>query len=148
MSQLHAPMVSASCVLLAGAVLAAVVACAAAPGSPSATQGRVPTGTWGGLGMRLDVAESGDRVEFDCAHGTIEPLVVDSENRFDVGGTLVFEHGGPIREGERELSEPARYSGRLSGDTLTLTVTPTKTGESAGTFTATLGQAPRLRKCL
>jgi hypothetical protein len=132
---------------LAGAVLLTVAACAASPASPSGVQGGVLDGSWGGVGIRIDATASGVQIEFDCAHATLAPLLVDGENRFDVDGILVLERGGPVRQGEPERAAPARYSGRLDYDTLTMVVTLTETAEAGERFSATRGAAPRLRKC-
>ena len=56
---------------------------------------------WGGTGIQLTVNDATATVEFDCAHGTIDqPLLIDQDGRFDIPGTFVREHGGPIQEGE------------------------------------------------
>ena len=109
----------------------------------------VLTGTWGGQHMRLEVSSSGASIEFDCAHGTIDqPMTLDSRGYFDVRGTLVTERGGPVREGERSDPSAARYTGRIEGETMTITVVLTNSKEIAGTFTLGYGKPPRLRKCL
>src|SRR6516164_3286449 len=97
-------------------LLAPVAACQ----SPTGTDpGRVAVGTWGGDHIRMDVVPSGAAIEYDCAHGTIdEPIVPDGGGRISVGGTHTFEHGGPVRIGEPEDRHPARYDGRVVGDTL------------------------------
>lgn len=109
----------------------------------------VATGEWGGRGIVLDVQKQGAQAEFDCARGAItEALVVDKEGRFDARGTYVRERMGPEREGESPKGEPARYSGRVNGKTMQLTVTLTHSGEAVGSFTLTHGRTGRLHKCL
>jgi hypothetical protein len=109
----------------------------------------VSTGIWGGQHMRLEVSSSGASIEYDCAHGTIDqPMTLDSKGYFDVRGTHVTERGGPIREGERSDASAARYTGRIQGETMTITVLLSESKEIAGTFTLGYGKAPRLRKCL
>lgn len=106
------------------------------------------TGAWGGEHIGLEVTEQGATVEYDCAHGTIdEKVVTDAVGNFNLRGTHVREHGGPVRKDEREDSHPAAYKGKIKGDTMTLTVTETDTGETVGTFTLTLGRQPRITKC-
>ncbi len=106
------------------------------------------TGTWGGEHISLEVTEGGGRVEYDCAHGTIgQKIITDAGGRFEVRGTHVRERGGPVRKGEREDKHPAVYRGQIKGDTMTLTVTESDTGESVGTFTLTLGREPHIVKC-
>ncbi len=106
------------------------------------------TGTWGGQHIALEVTAEGAQAEYDCAHGTVDQkFVADAEGRFDLRGTHVREHGGPVRRDETPDSHPARYTGRIKGDTMTLTVTETDTNESVGTFTLAFGQPPRVMKC-
>lgn len=105
-------------------------------------------GTWGGEHISLEVTDQGGRVEYDCAHGTVDQRIVpDARGCFDVRGTHVREHGGPVRRGETEDSHPARFAGEIQGDTMTLTVTESDTKEVVGTFTLVFGQRPRVMKC-
>ncbi len=103
-------------------------------------------GTWGGENIALTVDDKEVHVEFDCAAGSfVQPRSLDGGGRFQVDGVYAKERGGPIREGQ---GVSARYSGTLSGDTLTLTVTLLDANEDIGPFTVTLGAQPRLRKCV
>ncbi|HWS52859.1 MAG TPA: hypothetical protein VN228_01920 [Pyrinomonadaceae bacterium] len=104
-------------------------------------------GAWGGTGARLEVGEAGAEVEFDCAHGTLESPAPDAAGGFDARGTFTRERGGPVREGAGEERLPARYSGKVEGDTMTLRVEAEGVAEAL-TFTLTRGSAGRLRKCL
>jgi|ERR1043166_2196014 hypothetical protein len=109
---------------------------------------RLEKGGWGGEHIRLSVTDGGAEVEYDCAHSTItKPIVLDGDGRFDVRADFVVEHGGPIRRDQPPPVRPARYAGRVEGDTMTLAVTLTDTGESAGNFTLTRGSSGRLMKC-
>jgi hypothetical protein len=127
-------------------LLAATSACATSIVGVDGT--RVPTGTWGGDHLALTVTGGGAHLEFDCASGDITaPLTLDSTGRLDVDGVFIREHGGPTRADETPEREPARYSGRVEGQTMTLDVTLTSSKESVGTFTLTLGAEPRVRKC-
>jgi hypothetical protein len=132
--------------ILAGLLVAVVwIGCAGA----SPAKGRPLTGTWGGEHISLELTAEGGRVEYDCAHGTLDgPLVPDREGRFEAAGTHTAEHGGPVREGEEETGRPARYRGKVAGNSMTLTVTLTDSGDEVGTFTLTRGVTPRLTKCL
>jgi hypothetical protein len=131
------------------AVMAAVPSdtCFPAAGIPPGKQAKaVATGTWGGEHIILEVSEKGAEVEFDCAHGHIsQAMTLNQQGAFDVHGTFAPEHGGPVLRDEPENSKPARYSGHVVGDTMTLTLTQEK--EKIGTFTLTRGAQPMLRKC-
>ena len=109
----------------------------------------VRNGMWGGMHIGLEVSDSGARVVYDCAHGTIDqPMILNSTSQFDVTGSYVRERGGPLREGESAGSEPVRYTGRIQDETMTVTVTLVDTKETIGTFTLKHGANPRIRKCL
>jgi len=111
--------------------------------------GTLPAGTWGGDHIRLEVTDKGARVEFDCAHASLSgPIPLDGEGRFSVTANLVREHAGPIREGEHENGQPARWEGKVSGNSLSLTMTLTGSGETVGTFELVRGREARLTKCL
>jgi hypothetical protein len=132
--------------MLSGFLLAVIcIGCAGA----SPARERPLTGSWGGQHIGLELTAQGGRIEYDCAHGTIDgPVVPDREGRFEALGTHTAEHGGPVREGEEEPGEPARYVGKVAGETMTLTVILSGSGDEAGTFTLTRGASPRLVKCL
>jgi len=116
--------------------------------TPAPDSQRIRTGTWGGQHVRLEVTEDGARLEFDCAHGTIEQRIeLDSNGRFEVQGTHTRERGGPARSGETPDRHPARYTGRVEGKVMTLVVTLTDTKETVGTFSLTFGERPELHRC-
>jgi len=115
---------------------------------PKSTSARVEAGVWGGEHVRLRVTDAGGQIEYDCAHGTVaEPLVLDAQGRFNVKGTHVREHGGPIRVGLEPATLPARYTGSVEGQKMTLTVTLTDEQTTIGTFTLTRGGEGQLWKC-
>ena len=126
--------------------LLAIVALAAQP-SPT-SRPPAPEGTWGGVGLRVEFVASGARLELDAAHGTIgEAIALDAGGRFEVAGTYVRERPGPTRVGgEDEGAEPARYRGTITGDTLTLEITLTRSGKAIGPLQARRGANARLRK--
>jgi hypothetical protein len=134
-----------------GVALAALLAiygntCGKSPVDPSRS---VPTGSWGGTSIALNVTAEGAAVQFDCAHGTItgSPMTIDASGKFDVTGTYVREHGGPTRLDETPDSHPARYSGTTDGRTMSLTITLTDSQQTLGPFDLGFGRAPRLFKC-
>jgi hypothetical protein len=120
-------------------------ACASVDGGPE----RVPEGRWGGEHVSLDVTQAGATVELDCAHGALAaPLELDEHGRFEVAGDYVQEHGGPSREDGQEDRREAVYFGTSDGRTLQLSIRFPDDSGSLGPFSATLGEAPRLVKCL
>jgi hypothetical protein len=109
---------------------------------------RLPTGTWGGSHIRIQVGTRSATIEYDCANGTIEgPLTIDRKGRFSWRGTHNREHGGPIRIDEKPNGRPAIYSGSVKGDTMTLTVKLADTKEVIDTYTLKRGSLGRVFKC-
>ena len=107
----------------------------------------VATGVWGGQGIALKVSAKGAEVEFDCAHGQIpQPIKLDKHGDFEVTGTFTAEHGGPVRRDEKTASAPARYSGHVDGDTMSLTVSLDK--RQVGSYTLTRGSQGHITRCL
>jgi hypothetical protein len=91
----------------------------------------------------------GAHLEFDCAYGDIpNALLVNARNEFDVSGTFVRQHGGPIRVGEVPDSHPAAYVGSVTETTMVLTVRLTDTNEVIGTFALSRGSPGRLVTCV
>ena len=105
-------------------------------------------GVWGGEHIRFEVTESGAKVEYDCAHGTVEGrIVVDRRGRFSVKGMHYEEHGGPSRAGEEEVAYPVRLSGVVGGSLMKLTVTRAGTRRVVGTFSLARDREANLVKC-
>ena len=110
---------------------------------------RIATGTWGGQHVAMNVNESSATIEFDCANGQIDgPLTVDRRGRFNLKGTFSREHGGPVRNDEQSSAQAARYTGRVDGKKMTLTITLSGEKGPVGTFELTRGSARRVFKCL
>jgi hypothetical protein len=118
-------------------------------GEPMTAQtSALKTGTWGGDHIRVDVSDSGATIDYDCAHGTIDQKIVpDAHGGFNVIGTHIREHGGPVRKGETGAGHPAEYSGKVNGDKMTLTVRETDTNTTVGSYTLVYGDAARIMKC-
>ncbi len=109
---------------------------------------RVSEGRWGGIGLSVEVTSSGAKIELDCAHGTIDaPLALDGQGNFDLPGTLVREHGGPVREGEPERKESIRVMGRLEGQTLMVRIVRPGATKARDPISVAFGKPPMLRKC-
>jgi hypothetical protein len=135
--------------ILASAVIAGLLAACAPSATTDEAPGAAVTGRWGGDHVALELTSTGGTIEYDCAHGGLtQPVRRQSRGEFDVTGVHVREHGGPIREGERPDSVPARYVGRLSGDRMTLRVYVGPRPDTLGPFELRRGAEPRLFKCL
>jgi len=122
-------------------VIVFMISCAGA-----AEMQKIPTGAWGGDHISIEVGSKSASIEYDCAHGTIEgPLEVDANGRFNLRGTHTPERGGPIRADEQQKSQPAHYSGSISGNKMTLTLK--LEGADDEVFTLEKGKEPNLFKC-
>ena len=109
----------------------------------------VATGIWGGPSVRLNVTDGGGEIQLGCAHGTIQqPLTLNSEGRFSAKGAFVAESPGPIHVDKQPKSQPALYSGSVTGQSMTLVITVTETKKEIGTFALKHGVAGRVRRCL
>lgn len=105
------------------------------------------SGLWGGEHISFDASAKGAKIEYDCAHATIDKsIVLDRNGRFKVSGTQFAEHGGPVRQ-EEPSGSPVNFSGAVKGKTMTLTVQNSANKEVIGTFTLVHGAEPRLFKC-
>ena len=105
-------------------------------------------GTWGGDHVRITVGAASSLLEYDCARGSIDqPVTVDAAGRFDLAGTHVTEHPGPVLETPLTV-HPARYTGSTDGKTMTYTVTLTDTNQTFGPYTLALDAPGRVVKCL
>ena len=130
---------------------AAMVMLALAAAGCATPQGALRTlaGQWGGRHVGLDLGPTGGKVAYDCAAGTIDqPLVAAADGRFSAAGTHTPGHGGPDRIGDEPPSYPARYSGRLSGETMTLRVDVAALDRRLGPFTLTRGAPANFLRCL
>jgi hypothetical protein len=138
----------ASAMILARFPVAAAAALSLAACGESPTAADI-VGAWGGEHVALTIAATGAALEFDCAHGSIEERIVpDADGGFDVAGIYVREHGGPVREGEPPDSHPARYTGRIDGSRMTLTVLLTDDPAFAASYTLRRGEPPQVYRCV
>ena len=106
------------------------------------------TGIWGGDHVHLDVNSNSAKIEFDCAHGTIEgPLTVAANGEFSWKGTFAREHAGPVTSNDENSGAPAVYSGSINESTMKLTLRLENEKDPVDTFVLTRGKEGRIRKC-
>jgi hypothetical protein len=114
----------------------------------SKEQNRVAAGDWGGQNVRMNVTETGARLQFTCARGSIEePLVLDNEGRFSAKGVFTADAMGPLRKDNPPKSGPALYNGTVSDTKMTLTITFIETKEKAGEYSLEYGKPGRVWRC-
>lgn len=120
-----------------------VVLAAACYSRPSDPIGEI-TGTWGGDDAGLIATDSSAHVHIGCTLGdTSAPIRADAYNHFDVTGTYNVD-AYPV---DRGIIHPARFTGQVSGNELTLTVTLTDTGTQLGPVTLVKGKEPKMGPC-
>jgi hypothetical protein len=119
----------------------ALCGCAMAPADP--------VGAWGGDHISMIIGEGGAEIEFDCAQGRIDGAFnVGAGGVFNLAGVWSPEHGGPVRQGEEVEIRPARYTGKIVGNTMTLSIAVDSPPADLGPFTLKKNRAPNLLKCL
>ena len=120
--------------------LAAVLACSSTPAAPIAEV----AGTWGGEDAGLIATDSSAHIHIGCtlgeARGTIRP---DADGRFVAEGTYNVD-AYPI---DRGIIHPARFTGRIVGQSMTLTLVLTDTSRQLGPVTLVRGKEPRMGPC-
>lgn len=101
-------------------------------------------GTWGGDRTVLTISGEGASLRQDCADGRFGPVRLDLKGAFSIDGS--YDAGGPgPQPGDAVGGAPARYEGRLHGDTLRLVIRPP--GAPAQTLTLRRGQGQKLIRC-
>ncbi|MEO8195056.1 MAG: hypothetical protein ABI681_14480 [Gemmatimonadales bacterium] len=116
------------------------VACYSGPAAPITEI----TGTWGGENAGLIASDTSAHVHIGCTVGdTDSPIHPGADGRFEATGTYNVD-AFPI---DRGILHPARFTGRVDGDRLTLTVTLTDDSRQLGPVTLTLGKEPKMGPC-
>jgi hypothetical protein len=102
------------------------------------------SGTWGGENAALIADDTSAHVHIGCTYGNIQQAIVpDADGRFDVPGVQnITAH--PVDLG---VLHPARFTGRIVGSQMTLTVTLTDTTVTLGPVKLAYGKEPRMGPC-
>lgn len=105
-------------------------------------------GTWGGDRLQLTVeAQGAIRLQSDCASGRIAgPVAPGADGRFEADGQFDDHVPGPQAAGPAAASRPAKFSGRVQGGVLTLSIVP-QGAQEARTFTLREGVRVKLVLC-
>ncbi len=108
----------------------------------------VPPGIWRADHIILNVAANGVTIEYDCADGQIDKsLMIDVSGNFTADGFHVARQAGPVNIDDKQIRQPARYVGKISGDTMTLSVTLLETKQAIGKYTLQRGKLPEMNRC-
>ena len=106
------------------------------------------SGQWGGPHISLLLEGGLGTIEYDCASGTIDTVIVPGpDGRFTAAGTHRPGQGGPVRVGQIFASHGATYSGRVEKNEMTLSGR-VEDGTLLGPFTLTRGEPGQLLRCL
>jgi len=109
----------------------------------------IAPGTWGGEHMGMVVTDTGASIEFDCASGRVtQALSVDPDGSFNWQGLFFPGHPGPSRIDEKLDPHVAQYSGRATGDHMTINLRVPDSLNISQSFTLTHGANPDVFKCL
>ncbi len=118
----------------------ATLACSAA------TSARITdvVGTWGGDNAGLIATSTDIHVHIGCTLGdAIGPVHPDKNGRFETRGTYNV-NAYPL---DRGIIHPATFTGQITGQTMTLTVSLTDTARVLGPVSLTYGKEPRMGPC-
>ena len=120
--------------------VSAVLACSAATSTPITEV----VGTWGGDNAGLIVSGADVHVHIGCTLGSaIGPIHPDADGQFQANGTFNVD-AHPV---DRGIIHPASFSGRITGQTMTLTVSLTDTARVLGPVTLVYGTEPKMGPC-
>lgn len=109
---------------------------------PQEPTGPLPVGAWGGENAGVVVGDTSMHVHIGCTVGD-GPRPFTSNGRFEITGRYnITAH--PVDLG---VFHPAIFTGRVSGNTLTLTVRLTDTTVTIGPAVVELGREPRMGPC-
>jgi len=101
-------------------------------------------GTWGGDNAALMADDTSAHIHIGCTYGNIhQQLILDASGRFDLPG----EQNITAHPVDRGILHPARFSGRVSGEIMTLTGTLTDTTVTLGPVRLAYGKEPRMGPC-
>lgn len=128
--------------VLAGLAAVLLAGCETLPGEPVTL-----SGPWGGEHIGLVLEGAIGTIEYDCASGTIDEVLLARDGPFTAKGTHRTGQGGPVRVGQIFRSQRATYSGTVEKDRMTLNVR-LEDGSALGPFTLVRGAPPQLTRCL
>jgi hypothetical protein len=125
-------------------LLFAAATLALGPCDPTGVPPKDLAGMWGGENAGLIADDTSAHVHIGCTYGNIhQQIVPDADGRFDLPGEQNIT-AFPV---DRGILHPARFVGRVSGGTMTLTITLTDTTVTLGPIKLSYGTEPRMGPC-
>ena len=123
-------------------LLVTSLACATATSTPASNL--VIQGTWGGNNAGLIVNLNDVHVHIGCTLGDANgPVTTDLNGHFEATGTYNVD-AYPVNRG---IEHPAKFSGDVVGNTMTLTVSLSDTARVLGPVILTYGKEPQMGPC-
>jgi hypothetical protein len=124
-----------------------VLACSSSP-TVGPVDGELQLGTWGGDSAGMIVSDTALHLHVGCTFGDVSGRVhVNADGSFEVVGNYTL-HAYPILVGP---TDPARFTGKVSGATATVTAIIDDTAQHQtvvhGPVVVSLGVTPRLGPC-
>ena len=105
--------------------------------------GHLWAGLWGGENAALIVDDTSAHVHIGCTYGNISGPILIGGSKFDVAGLQnITAH--PV---DRGVFHPARFVGKIIGDTIRLTITLTDTTVTLGPVTLVYNKEPKMGPC-
>ena len=132
---------AARIIVLSGALLMATAADSTAAGAPL-------VGDWGGRQIRLSLAETGGKVDFNCASASIDSAVMpDAKGSFTATGRYEAFDAGPMHNADAAPKTiAAHFTGHVDGNTLHLSVH--RKGSEAESYTLERDRRVKLIRCM
>lgn len=101
-------------------------------------------GMWGGQNAGLIADDTSAHAHIGCTYGNVhQQIIPDAQGRFDLPG----EYNITAHPVDRGVFHPARFTGRVTGAIMTLTVTLTDTTLTLGPVQLSYGKEPRMGPC-
>ena len=126
-------------ILLVALCVALLGGCNGSPTAPAASAVHAETmltaGRWSSGPACLNVTESSCDLYAGCWHGQFSRPRMNADGTFTIEGTYRYE-AGPVTN---ETGQTARFSGSISGETLTLTVERTDQTVPRTSYAVVLG---------
>lgn len=117
-------------------------------GIAGAAEARAIEGQWGGDRMNLVIDAAGAQLELDCASGRMVGAIRwEANGRFSALGTFDQQQAGPQRADADHAATPARYSGEVNAETMTLSIL-TEGAKTPQVFKLRKGARVKLVRCL
>jgi hypothetical protein len=108
----------------------------------NAASSNIPSGQYGGHGVRLNVKGDSISVTFGCAYGQFPNPKVDSKGYFTVRGWTETAMMRPDR-----VQNPTTFSGHVVGDRVDVTFSIGDTGTQTSSYVVVLGDNTPLPMC-